>query len=760
MKPGPSALQVRFIHESEAHHLREAERWEELYATALARQLAAEAELLIDQRGVLLATGALLAIESMRRSPSVEGDRALRKALCLLPRPHAEVDYRDWSQLAATAFKPGAAHIAGIEKRGVLRVWSGTTGAELARFETEGARDLLMQPTHRRVVTVGDGVVVWSWPEGRALARFPDARGGAYSADGQFFATVSAERATVLWDAETYEQVAAYQNSQPMQWVAVAAGAAELVAWNSDIAEVMRSPGPPAQTFKLQGPNRFVYSPSGDHLFHVSPMQYSVILFDVAARKQLVFEERHWHAAFSADGEHFALASPEWDAHSYDLPSSRKAGHYWIPSETQPGMMERRYVDGQVSCRRGESVHHDDSVNTVAHSLSGRYLGTTSRDGTARAWETYRGREVARIVETADDPIHELAFLYNERLVAARGARTCRTWEVTGHRQVAALAHDDAVLDLSFDSDGSHAATISKDQTARLYALPAGDEVARIEVGCRTAERTIDLAPDAGRAIVDRRAVWDIAAGSLTPIAAEGDSTRWVALSGDIQTAARVAEDGGVVLHDVASGRQLARSSSPTPPRSIVLNWDGSVAALLMEAGGVRLFIRSERGTREIATERAIREAVFSRKGAYLGLLDRDDENAAEVWNLVTRERVRLFQQETKITAIAFDPTERHVALSSKDRAVGIWSLESGVQSARFEHDADVVTAQFSPDGRHVLSAGGRSDRTARLWLWRPDDLIAEACARVGRDLTQEEWTQYLPAEEYRATSEIERKGP
>ena len=44
-----------------------------------------------------------------------------------------------------------------------------------------------------------------------------------------------------------------------------------------------------------------------------------------------------------------------------------------------------------------------------------------------------------------------------------------------------------------------------------------------------------------------------------------------------------------------------------------------------------------------------------------------------------------------------------------------------------------------------MLSAGGRSDRTARLWLWRPDDLIAEACARVGRDLTQEEWTQYLP---------------
>ena len=67
LTPGPSELQVRFIHQSDAYHLREAERWEQLYAKALARQLAAQSENLIEQRGVLLDTAALLAIESMRR---------------------------------------------------------------------------------------------------------------------------------------------------------------------------------------------------------------------------------------------------------------------------------------------------------------------------------------------------------------------------------------------------------------------------------------------------------------------------------------------------------------------------------------------------------------------------------------------------------------------------------------------------------------------------------------------------------------------
>jgi hypothetical protein len=55
----------------------------------------------------------------------------------------------------------------------------------------------------------------------------------------------------------------------------------------------------------------------------------------------------------------------------------------------------------------------------------------------------------------------------------------------------------------------------------------------------------------------------------------------------------------------------------------------------------------------------------------------------------------------------------------------------------------------FSPDGRHFASAGGS---TVRVCPWQPDHLVAEACARVTRNLSQEEWTQYLGDEPYRQT--------
>jgi hypothetical protein len=36
--------------------------------------------------------------------------------------------------------------------------------------------------------------------------------------------------------------------------------------------------------------------------------------------------------------------------------------------------------------------------------------------------------------------------------------------------------------------------------------------------------------------------------------------------------------------------------------------------------------------------------------------------------------------------------------------------------------------------------------------LWRAEDLIAEACARLDRNLTDAEWRQYLSDEPYRKT--------
>ncbi len=76
--------------------------------------------------------------------------------------------------------------------------------------------------------------------------------------------------------------------------------------------------------------------------------------------------------------------------------------------------------------------------------------------------------------------------------------------------------------------------------------------------------------------------------------------------------------------------------------------------------------------------------------------------------------------------------------------------MTTGEQMARMNHENWVHSVAFSLDGKYLATAS--SDKTARVWLLRPEDLMGEAGSRLTRNLTYQEWQQYLPDEPYRKT--------
>jgi WD40 repeat protein len=478
--------------------------------------------------------------------------------------------------------------------------------------------------------------------------------------------------------------------------------------------------------------------------------------------------------ALSPDGRYLATASQDYPVRVWEMTGGREVArleHERVVTAVNIDMGVAFSPDGQylatasgdhtarvweaTSGREVIRLTHQDLVWAVAFSPDGQYLATASQDCTARVWAVTSGHEVTRLPHERE--VRVVAFSPDGQYLATASSSIARVWEATRGREVGRLLHDDLVKAVVFSPDGTYLVSASSDHTARVWEPSGYREVARITHPGKV--NAAAFSPDGAYLATASTGLWfpqdsvaqlwESATGQELGCMEHEGRIFAAVFSPDGQYLATASGDYTARVWEVASSREVRRLLHDDLVWAVTFSPDGSYLATASMDGMARVWeVASGREIARLSHGRNVVAVAFSSDGRFMATASSD--STARVWETINGREVARLVHERSVKAIVFSPDDQYVATASADHHARVWAAASGREVTRLAHGGTVWTVAFSPNGRYLATAS--ADHTTRVWLWRPEDLIAAACTRLTRNLTLEEWRQYLGDEPYRKT--------
>jgi hypothetical protein len=310
-------------------------------------------------------------------------------------------------------------------------------------------------------------------------------------------------------------------------------------------------------------------------------------------------------------------------------------------------------------------------------------------------------------------------------------------WQIASARRLLTLPADGPITEIRFSADSRTLVFGGEGGTLHRARLASGEQAAPPRADGHAAE---------------------VLAG-VDAIGLDcGPRSRLVGISGNGARVAVAGDDGMLCLYDT-NGTRLARVAAPTS--LVALSDDGGkVAAIGLDrrlhwldvapepgrsaspeptpaaAGGQARWLR-----RPDAPAQAL---VVSPQGSYVALSTW--KPGAEVRKPGAEFSMPRIASDSTVEAIAFNRAETYLVTGGSDANARVWLLPQSGQPARelarIAHRYPVTAVALSADDELLVTASGSLVRVLR---WRQLDLAGEACARLHRNLTPDEWEQYLP---------------
>jgi WD40 repeat protein len=599
-----------------------------------------------------------------------------------------------------------------------------------------------------------------------------------FSPDGRWLATIGrSDNAVRIWEVGTWREVShvvydgqAYyytvEFSPTGQWLAAIDAPGLVKVWETstskEVAHISLGSNNSLDTI--------TFSPDGRWL--VTGADDAMRMWETGTwRESARIETGSGHLKFSADGKRLATG-----LHVWELRPEREAAKVFTqrpapafsPGDSRLAAIQSSKGEKGSSIRVSDMATGQDMaqlksgdarLTSFVFSPDGRQIIAGDNVGMLHAWDVATGQEVAQL-KSGGARFTSLVFNPEGRIIASDDAGTLHTWDVASGREITHTVLGEAAKTiLAFSQDRRWMVSAlwqpAKSQMiVTLWDVATGREVASTVSDSLNVVATFSPACDnPTEAKVERCGQWVVLTTEhsivLWDVNAPHDA---IHLADDVMSvvpqAAAFSPDGQLLA---VSGGRAKTDKGYEGYTSLVRVWD---MATRREIGQ----FRHPYGVSRIVfspgpTCGSPAEAQAGRCGRLLVVGSSDigadwgGVGAIQVWDVDSwREVVAI--DSGQADSLSLSPDGRWIAIGWTN-GVRVWEASTGREVARIPDRGTYYQPLFSPNGRWLVTV---ADDHFSVWAWQPADVIAQACARLTRNLTRAEWRLYLGDEPYRAT--------
>ena len=376
-----------------------------------------------------------------------------------------------------------------------LNLWDVVTKEKIATFGW-GRESVAFSPDGK-IIASGE-TILWDAETRQQIAVLNNGRSVnsmSFSPDGNLLACGVDDNTVKLWDVNTAQNVGTFQHKAKVNSVAFSPDGKTIASGSDDATVKLWDVATGTEIIKIQNRRStwtVTFSPDGKTLAWVSFGQ--TILWDIATRtKTAIFEESGNSIVFSPDGKNLICASHH-----------RGIVKLWNIETGNAVDLGHTRIDNWRG--NGISFSHDSTI--IA---SGTY------DGTIRLWDVETGQNIGNLLGVRQSLPRIVVFSPDGRTIASRATkeRVIRLWDIVTQTTIAKL-EGNSITTLAFSPDGSILASATvgaSDYKIKLWDVATRQNNTILE-GHTDKIRCLAFSPDgmtlASGADDDKIKLWDI----------------------------------------------------------------------------------------------------------------------------------------------------------------------------------------------------------------------------------------------------------